>query len=313
MTPPKLILILSENWTLTSPRDLRSIVRFAVEAEDAGFDAVMVSEHVVLGPDADAERSPVEPARLRLAREPGSRDAVAQLARAAVRRRGRHQPAAAGGRCHHPAPAPPAARGQGPGDARSALRGTAGRPADRELAPSEYDALGVPFGSRGELLDEHLAAWNVLWRDSPASFDGTHYRFHDVYLEPKPFRPEGPTLWFGGSSLHDRLVDRIVAYGDGFNPFGRPSAPGSVATAEAMAAAGRSIDELEMVGGTRGVFPDPSSVADLAQASPRSRNRSRLGSRRSASSRPSSSTTPAVGPVLPRGRGTRLGARRLRT
>ena len=26
MTPPKLILILSENWTLTSPRDLRSLV-----------------------------------------------------------------------------------------------------------------------------------------------------------------------------------------------------------------------------------------------------------------------------------------------
>ena len=33
-----------------------------------------------------------------------------------------------------------------------------------------------------------------------------------------------------------------------------------------MAAAGRSIEELEMVGGTRGVFPDASSVADLEQA-----------------------------------------------
>ena len=71
MTPPKLILILSENWTLTSSRDLRSIVRFAVEAEDAGFDAVMVSEHVVLGPDADDEGLPSNPRDYAL---PGNQD-----------------------------------------------------------------------------------------------------------------------------------------------------------------------------------------------------------------------------------------------
>ena len=57
-------------------------------------------------------------------------------------------------------------------------------------ARQEFEALGVPFERRGELLDEHLAAWRVLWRDSPASFDGRYYRFSDVWLEPKPFRPE---------------------------------------------------------------------------------------------------------------------------
>ena len=31
-------LILSENWTMTSGRDLPSLVRWAREAEDAGFD-----------------------------------------------------------------------------------------------------------------------------------------------------------------------------------------------------------------------------------------------------------------------------------
>ena len=34
--------------------DLQGLVRMAREAEDAGFDAVMLSEHVVLGPDAGA-------------------------------------------------------------------------------------------------------------------------------------------------------------------------------------------------------------------------------------------------------------------
>ena len=266
MTPPKLILILSENWTLTSPRDLRSIVRFAVEAEDAGFDAVMVSEHVVLGPDADADGLPSNPRDYAL---PGNQDPatpwpsslVLLSAVAAATTRLRLVAGAIIPPLRHPLlVAKDLATLDLLSEGRLVVQPTV------SWHRSEYDALGVPFGSRGALLDEHLAAWDVLWRDSPASFDGTHYRFHDVYLEPKPFRPEGPTLWFGGSSLHDRLVDRIVTYGDGFNPLGRPSPQDLSRLHEAMAAAGRSIDELEMVGGTRGVFPDPSSVADLAQA-----------------------------------------------
>ena len=39
MPPPRLILVLSENWTLTSPRDLRSLVRIAVEAVAADIPA----------------------------------------------------------------------------------------------------------------------------------------------------------------------------------------------------------------------------------------------------------------------------------
>src|SRR6478735_7803775 len=61
MTPPKLILILSENWTLVPPSDLRSLVRMARDAEDAGFDAVMVSEHVVLGSSSGKGGQPENP------------------------------------------------------------------------------------------------------------------------------------------------------------------------------------------------------------------------------------------------------------
>ena len=149
MTPPKLILILSENWTLTSaarpafPRAVRGRGRRRRVRRRDGQRARRARAR------RRCRRSPVEPARLRPAREPGSRDAVAQLAGAAVRRRGRDHPAAAGGRCHHPAPAPPAARGQGPGDARSALRGTAGRPADGELAPSRVRRARRPVRVAG--------------------------------------------------------------------------------------------------------------------------------------------------------------------
>ena len=81
-TPPRLVLVLSENWTLVSPRDLRALVRIAVEAEEAGIDTVMLSEHVVLGPSSGADGDHGQPARLRRAGQPGSRDAVARLDRA---------------------------------------------------------------------------------------------------------------------------------------------------------------------------------------------------------------------------------------
>jgi probable F420-dependent oxidoreductase len=266
MTPPKLILILSENWTMTSPRDLTSLVRFAVEAEDAGFDAVMVSEHVVLGLGADPDGLPANPRDYAL---PGNQDPATPWpsslmllsAVAAATTRLRLVAGAIIPPLRHPLLL---AKDMATLDLLSEGRLVVQPTVSWHRA--EYEALGVPFESRGDLLDEHLAAWSALWRDTPASFEGTHYRFHDVFLEPKPFRPEGPTLWFGGSSLHERLVRRIVAHGHGFNPLGRPAPEELDRLRSSMAQAGRSIDELEMVGGTRGSFPDRSSVADLGAA-----------------------------------------------
>jgi probable F420-dependent oxidoreductase len=131
---------------------------------------------------------------------------------------------------------------------------------------AEYEALGVPFERRGELLDEHLEAWTALWRGSPASFRGRHYRFDHVFLEPKPSRPGGPPLWFGGESAHDRLLRRIVRYGRGFNPLGAPTDRDLERLRAAMADAGRDPAELEMVGGTRARFRDPDGTADLDEA-----------------------------------------------
>ena len=130
----------------------------------------------------------------------------------------------------------------------------------------EYDALGVPFNRRGALLDEHLAAWRACWRDSPASFEGEHYAFRDVYVEPKPYRPEGPTMWFGGSTIHDRLLRRLVDYGHGFNPLGQPTPEELQRLDAAMRAAGRDPADLEWVGGIRGRFSGADDVADVDEA-----------------------------------------------
>ncbi|HUJ33704.1 MAG TPA: LLM class flavin-dependent oxidoreductase [Solirubrobacteraceae bacterium] len=105
-----------------------------------------------------------------------------------------------------------------------------------------------------------------MWRDSPATHDGRHYRFEDIYLEPKPYRADGPTPWFGGMTVGPRIVRRLVEYGRGFHPFGQPTAEELRPLVDAMAAAGRDYDELEVVGGIRGRFRDATGVADLARA-----------------------------------------------
>jgi len=266
MPAPRMCLILSENWTMTCGRDLPRLVRWAREAEDAGFDSVMVSEHIVLGPAAGANGIMVNPRDYAL---PGNQDpatpwpssVVVLSAIAAVTTRIRLVASAVIAPLRHPLLI---ARELGSLDLLSGGRLVV-QPTVSWLE-DEYTALGVPFHQRGDLLDEHLAAWQVLWRDTPASFPGKHYSFADVYFEPKAFRPKGPQLWLGGASLHRRMLERIVAYGDGFNPLGRPAPEEMAALAAALRAAGRDPGGLELVGGTRAVFPDPDGVADLGQA-----------------------------------------------
>src|SRR5437588_12358815 len=260
MTPPKLILILSENRTLVPPHDLRSLVRIAVDAEDAGFDAVMVSEHVVLGPSSGAAGLPDNPRGYALPdnqdpRTPWPSSLLLLAAVAAATERLRLVAGAVIPPLRHPLLlAKDLATLDLLSEGRLVVQPTVSWHRD------EFDALGVPFDARGDLLDEHLAAWQVLWRDTPATFEGARYRFFEVSLEPKPFRPEGPTIWLGGSTLHARLLRRIVRYADGFHPLGTPTDDELAALRQAMERAGRDIADLEMVGGIRGTFPDPDGV-----------------------------------------------------
>jgi len=262
----KLVLVLTENWTMLPGTDLQGLLRMAREAEDCGFDAVMLSEHVVLGPDASAAGVMDNP---RDWAYPGNQDPATPWpsslillgAMAAVTSTLRLVAGAVIAPLRHPlllakelATLDQLAQG------RLVVIPTVSWSRD------EYAALNVPFGSRGELLDEHLAAWEQVFARTPASFDGAHYRFHDVYLEPKAFRPDGPRLWFGGQRLHPALLRRLVRYGHGFNPLGRPQAGELQALRAAMTAAGRDPAELEMVGGIRGTFPARDTVADLRQA-----------------------------------------------
>jgi probable F420-dependent oxidoreductase len=263
---PRFVLILSENWTMTTGRDLPTLVRWAREAEDAGFDAVMISEHIVLGRSAGANGVMANPREYAL---PGNQDPstpwpsslVLLSAIAAVTTQLRLVAGAIIAPLRHPLIL---ARELGTLDLLSAGR--------LVVLPTvswhreEYDALGVDFTKRGRLLDEHLAAWRQAWGPSPASHRGKHYAFEDVWFEPKAWRPDGPRIWLGGGTMTPKIIERIVHHGHGFNPLGRRTEDEMDALRAAMAAAGRDMAELELVGGTRAVFTRPDSMADLALA-----------------------------------------------
>ncbi len=264
MPTPKLLMILTENHTLVAPDDLAGMMELAVIAEREGFDAVMLSEHLALGPSANALGEPENP---RDYAAPGNQDPmtswpssiVMASAVAAVTERVRIVLGALIAPLRHPvAMAKELATLDRLSQGRLVVQPTVSWHRD------EYDALGVPYEQRGKILDEQLDAMMELWGTSPASFHGEFFDFTDVYSEPKPVRPSGPTMWFGGQSMHDALLRRMVKYGDAFHPFGSPTADDLERLAHGLEAAGRNIAELEMIGGTRARFSGAHDVAEVA-------------------------------------------------
>ena len=263
---PKLVSVLTENWTMTDTRDVRGIVRMAQEAEDAGFDMIMISDHVLLGPSAGSEGRMENPRDYAM---PGNQDPATEWpssivmlsAIAAATTRIRVGGIALIAPLRHPlALAKDLATLDLLAEGRLVIQPTVSWHKD------EYDALGVPFGKRGKILDEDLEIWRRVWAESPASFHGEFFDFTDVYVDPKPRTPKGPAMWFGGESLTDPVLNRLVRYGNGYHPLGRPKADDVAKLRAGLEAAGRSMDEIEMVGGTRVEFPDAHSVAPLPEA-----------------------------------------------
>jgi probable F420-dependent oxidoreductase len=263
---PRMMLILTENGTTTGGEHLPTLVRWARAAEDAGFDAVMASEHIVMGPDAGAAGTMTNPRAYAM---PGNQDPftpwpnsiVVLSAIAAATSRIRLVAGAIIAPLRHPLLL---ARELGTLDliseGRLVVQPTVSWSRD------EYTALGVPFEDRGRILDEQLDVLRLAWGPSPLRHHGEFFDFDDVYLEPKAFRTDGPRLWFGGQGMHRALRHRIVRHGHGFHPLGAPTDEDLAVLSTAMADAGRDFGELELIGGTRAEFPDDHSCADLGQA-----------------------------------------------
>lgn len=266
MTDIKLTLNLSENWTIWDPNDARSQIDAAIQAERVGFDSVMFSEHIVLGEGSDTNGLPLN---VREYAMPGNQkpdypwpnSLVLMSGVAAVTERLRIIGAAVLAPLRHPL-------------LLAKELGTLDQLAEGRLVilpsvswhPAEYAALDVPFNRRGDILDEQLEVMRAVWAKSPVSYSGEFFDFKDVWLEPKAHRPEGPTLWFGGSSINPRLMQRLIKYGSGIMNLGPLTPAATERIAAELEQAGRHIGEIEMVSAIAGRFTEPDSIADLDSA-----------------------------------------------
>lgn len=82
----------------------------------------------------------------------------------------------------------------------------------------EYEAVGIPFGSRGTRLDEMVVAMSRLWRDGRGSWAGSTFSYPAVVCEPRPLQPGGPPIWIGGTT--EAALRRAVRCGYGWHGVG---------------------------------------------------------------------------------------------
>ncbi|MGQ0832798.1 MAG: TIGR03619 family F420-dependent LLM class oxidoreductase [Microthrixaceae bacterium] len=131
--------------------------------------------------------------------------------------------------------------------------------------PEEFAALDVDYRDRGRLLTDTIGACRALWEDLPATFASHTVSFEDTYCAPRPIQARLP-VWFSGS-LTERNVRRIVELGDGWIPImGSTVADierGARRLRDELAATGRAPDDLE-VQGALAVVRDGDGRPDLA-------------------------------------------------
>lgn len=76
----------------------------------------------------------------------------------------------------------------------------------------EYEALDMPFASRGPMLDEQIAVFRELWAEDLVDFTGEFHRLDRVNVLPRPTQPI--PIWIGGGAAP--ALRRAAEIGDGF-------------------------------------------------------------------------------------------------
>jgi probable F420-dependent oxidoreductase len=87
---------------------------------------------------------------------------------------------------------------------------------------AEFQALGVPFHERGARTTEYLRIWQACWAPDTVSFDGRFFAFSDMHVSPKPSRQPHPPIWVGG--LSDAGLRRAAAFAEVWQPTPMPVA-----------------------------------------------------------------------------------------
>jgi probable F420-dependent oxidoreductase len=79
---------------------------------------------------------------------------------------------------------------------------------------AEFSALGVPFHERGARTNEYLRLWQACWAPGRVSFAGKFVAFAEMHVNPKPRRPL--PIWIGGAS--DAALRRAARFAAVWQP-----------------------------------------------------------------------------------------------
>jgi probable F420-dependent oxidoreductase len=83
----------------------------------------------------------------------------------------------------------------------------------------EIENHGTPFDKRFGVMRERAEAMKAIWENDEATYHGRHVNFDNIMSWPKPVQKPHPPLWIGG--LGEKVIDRVLRYGDGWFPNSR--------------------------------------------------------------------------------------------
>ena len=95
---------------------------------------------------------------------------------------------------------------------------------------AEFALMGVPHRERGRRTEECIEIVQALWAGDDVSYEGRHYRFRHLTIDPKPVQTPHPPIWIGGGTqpsetvYHqtvtniDPVLRRIARYADVWVP-----------------------------------------------------------------------------------------------
>ncbi len=86
----------------------------------------------------------------------------------------------------------------------------------------EFAALGIPFHARGARTNEYLRLWQACWAPGRVSFSGKFISFTDMFVNPKPMQQPHPPIWAGGTS--DAALRRAAQFAAVWQPTPLPIA-----------------------------------------------------------------------------------------
>ena len=115
-------------------------------------------------------------------------------------------------------------------------------------AKEEFAALGIPFERRAQRTCEYIDVMRKLWSEEQTSFSGEFVNFKDARSFPKPARPGGVPIIFGGES--GPALRRVARYGNGW--FSVKLTPAQLAEKLArlqvlLKENGRTLDQIELI------------------------------------------------------------------